>query len=252
MITDSTQIILNNGGATQKSTEAVTKNNQALIESNNQTEKIAKNQNELKSQTLTNIQETTQATIDSTNITLSFIEERQKTALERAKLFIGAFGEDIKNTFQDTLSAVGALASAFAGEDEERQRKAFDLNKKLAIVQTTISTIEATVNAFKKAQENPLNEATAGAYAFTRAAIAAAFGVAQIAQIQSQKFGSYTQPSVQGQAGGGSFGASLNAPAVRLPRTEQFTGDRRVYVTEYDISNTQEKVKVTEDVSIVK
>ena len=49
-----------------------------------------------------------------------------------------------------------------------------------------------------------------------------------------------------------SFGQNINAPAVRLPRTEEFTGDRRIYVTEYDISNTQEKVRVTEDVSIVK
>jgi len=49
-----------------------------------------------------------------------------------------------------------------------------------------------------------------------------------------------------------SFGQNINAPSVRLPRTEEFTGDRRIYVTEYDISNTQEKVRVTEDVSIVK
>lgn len=49
-----------------------------------------------------------------------------------------------------------------------------------------------------------------------------------------------------------SFGQNINAPAVRLPRTEEFTGDRRIYVTEYDITNTQEKVRVTEDVSIVK
>ena len=49
-----------------------------------------------------------------------------------------------------------------------------------------------------------------------------------------------------------SFGQNINAPSVRLPRTEQFTGQQRIYVTEYDISNTQEKVKVTEDVSIVK
>lgn len=51
---------------------------------------------------------------------------------------------------------------------------------------------------------------------------------------------------------GGGFTGSLNAPAVRLPRTEEFTGQQRIYVTEYDISNTQEKVRVTEDVSIVK
>jgi len=57
--------------------------------------------------------------------------------------------------------------------------------------------------------------------------------------------GSASLPSGAGATG-------FQAPSVRLPRTEQFTGQQRIYVTEYDISNTQEKVKVTEDVSIVK
>jgi hypothetical protein len=57
--------------------------------------------------------------------------------------------------------------------------------------------------------------------------------------------GSASLPSQAGATG-------FQAPSVRLPRTEQFTGQQRIYVTEYDISNTQEKVRVTEDVSIVK
>ena len=57
--------------------------------------------------------------------------------------------------------------------------------------------------------------------------------------------GSASLPSGAGATG-------FQAPSVRLPRTEQFTGQQRIYVTEYDISNTQEKVRVTEDVSIVK
>jgi hypothetical protein len=51
---------------------------------------------------------------------------------------------------------------------------------------------------------------------------------------------------------GGGFTGSFNAPTIRLPRREEFTGQQRIYVTEYDISNTQERVRVTEDVSIVK
>jgi len=59
-------------------------------------------------------------------------------------------------------------------------------------------------------------------------------------------------PSVSGSSGSATAPTGFQAPNVRLPRTEQFTGQQRIYVTEYDISNTQEKVKVTEDVSIVK
>jgi len=41
-------------------------------------------------------------------------------------------------------------------------------------------------------------------------------------------------------------------PTQQLPGTEDFTGQNRVYVTEADISNTQNKVKVTEGISTVK
>jgi len=237
---------------TNKSTKSVDDNTDAIRKNNEEMQKLIDKQNELKGQTIETITETGEATMRTTEATLDFVEGRQKSALERAKLFIGAYGQDIVNTFQETLSVVGALSNAFAGADEERQKKAFELNKRLAVVQTTISTIEATVNAYKEAQKNPLNQATAGAYAVTQALLAAAFGLAQVQQIRSQEFTGATAFSVQGGQGGGGFAQGLQAPAVRLPRTEQFTGQQRIYVTEYDISNTQEKVKVTEDVSIVK
>jgi hypothetical protein len=237
---------------TNKSTKSVDDNTEAIRKNNEEMQKLIDKQNELKGQTIETITETGEATMRTTDATLEFVEGRQKSALERAKLFIGAYGQDIVNTFQETLSVVGALFNAFAGADEERQKKAFELNKRLAVVQTTISTIEATVNAYKEAQKNPLNQATAGAYAVTQALLAAAFGLAQVQQIRSQEFTGVSAFSVQGGQGGGGFARGLQAPAVRLPRTEQFTGQQRIYVTEYDISNTQEKVKVTEDVSIVK
>jgi hypothetical protein len=241
-----------NNAQTSQSTKSIDDNTEAIRKNNEEMQKLIDKQNELKGQTVETITETGEATMRTTEATLEFVEGRQKSALERAKLFIGAYGQDIVNTFQETLSVVGALSNAFAGADEERQKKAFELNKRLAVVQTTISTIEATVNAYKEAQKNPLNQATAGAYAVTQALLAAAFGLAQVQQIRSQEFTGVSAFSVQGGQGGGGFAQGLNAPAVRLPRTEQFTGQQRIYVTEYDISNTQEKVKVTEDVSIVK
>ena len=241
-----------NNEKTSQSTKSVDDNTEAIRKNNEEMQKLIDKQNELKGQTIETITETGEATMRTTEATLDFVEGRQKSALERAKLFIGAYGQDIVNTFQETLSVVGALSNAFAGADEERQKKAFELNKRLAVVQTTITTIEATVNAYNQAKKNPLDAATAGAYSVAQALIAASFGLAQVQQIRSQEFTGATAFNPQGGQGGGGFAQGLQAPAVRLPRTEQFTGQQRIYVTEYDISNTQEKVKVTEDVSIVK
>jgi len=60
-------------------------------------------------------------------------------------------------------------------------------------------------------------------------------------------------PSVSGSSS--TSAASIpqfRPPTQQLPGTEDFTGQNRVYVTEADISNTQNKVKVTEGISTVK
>jgi len=71
---------------------------------------------------------------------------------------------------------------------------------------------------------------------------------------------------ILGSGGGGGGGASapstpssaaasipqFRPPTQQLPGTEDFTGQNRVYVTEADISSTQNKVKVTEGISTVK
>ena len=121
--------------------------------------------------------------------------------------------------FSQALYAIDDLSQAFAGNDEARQRKAFELSKKLSIVQTTMATIETTVQAFKEAQKNPLNQATGGAYAFGQAAIAAAFVLAQIQQIRNQQFTGGTNPSVQ-NGGGAAAVPRFQAPTTRLPQTD--------------------------------
>jgi hypothetical protein len=208
---------------------------------------IAK-QNEVTGAAIDNITKVNELTIEQNDTLLNTIEARQLSALEKAEIFIGAYGEDLKAMFSQALYAIDDLSQAFAGNDEARQRKAFELSKKLSIVQTTMATIETTVQAFKEAQKNPLNQATGGAYAFGQAAIAAAFGLAQIQQIRNQQFTGGTNPSVQ-NGGGAAAVPRFQAPTTRLPQTDEFTQVRRVYVTERDITNVQDKVRVTESLS---
>jgi len=209
---------------------------------------IAK-QNEVTGRGIENVTKVNQASIEQNDIVLNTIAARQISALEKAELFIGAYGEDLKNTFQQALYAIDAISQSFAGDDEARQKKAFDLSKKLSIVQTTIATIESTVQAFKEAQKNPLNQATAGAYAFTQAAIAASFGLAQIQQIRSQQFNGGTKPNVPSGSNASAV-PRFNAPSTRIPGGgDEFTQVRRIYVTERDITNVQDKVRVTEGLS---
>jgi hypothetical protein len=209
---------------------------------------IAK-QNEVTGRGIENVTKVNQASIEQNDITLKTIEYRQLEALEKAELFIRAYGEDLTNTFKQSLQAIDAISQAFAGDDEARQKKAFELSKKLSIVQTTIATIESTVQAFKEAQKNPLNQATFGGYAIAQAAIAASFGIAQIQQIRSQQFNGGTKPNV---ASGTNPSAvpRFNAPSTRIPGGgDEFTQVRRIYVTERDITNVQDKVRVTEGLS---
>jgi hypothetical protein len=209
---------------------------------------IAK-QNEVTGRGIENVTKVNEASIEQNDIVLNTIAARQISALEKAELFIGAYGEDLKNTFQQALYAIDAISQSFAGDDEARQKKAFDLSKKLSIVQTTIATIESTVQAFKEAQKNPLNQATAGAYAFTQAAIAASFGLAQIQQIRSQQFSGGTKPNVPSGSNATAV-PTFNAPSTRIPgQGDEFTQVRRIYVTERDITNVQDKVRVTEGLS---
>lgn len=156
--------------------------------------------------------------------------------------------ERLETQLNDTISFFqisGQLVDAYAKEDENKAKKSFEINK-------GISTAEAIVNTYTGATAALATKTELYPYErFVRAALVISTGLAQIAQIQKTKYNSQaTGGSIDTSVGG--FGQSLNAPAVRLPRTEEFTGERRVYVTEYDISNTQERVKVTEDVSIVK
>lgn len=171
--------------------------------------------------------------------------------LETAKAlrFMRNNGTELVGTFVNVFGAISALQTAFAGEDESRQRKAFETRKKLALVQATISTIESTIAAFKSAQESPLT-AVLPAYPFIQAAAAAAYGLAQIQQIRNQTFSGGQVPAPSPNQG-------ANVPSVQvrsssLPQTQDILAtNRQVYVLEGDITRTQRRVASNQSVSVL-
>jgi hypothetical protein len=195
------------------------------------------------------IAETTQTTIVNATAQIDIPLGYTFSRLEKTKAFVKAYAADIADTLQQALEASAAIADAFAGADEERQKKAFELTKKAAVASTIISTIEGTQNAFTEAQKNPLNEATFGAYAVTRAAIALAFGLAQVQKIRSSQFQGST-PTLSGTS-------STGIPRVQTQQFQtsqlgqDFTGQTKVYVTEGDITRTINRRQTNQRVSVI-
>ena len=108
------------------------------------------------------------------------------------------------------LSSIGQIANAFAGDDEKRAKKAFNINKGLGIAQAIISTAQGIMNAYT----NPLDVASGLAVAKSIAIGVA--GAAQIATIAATKF----KPT----GGGSTASAGQAAVAASTPSTTAPTG----------------------------
>ena len=91
------------------------------------------------------------------------------------------------------LGSIGQIADAFAGDDEERAKKAFNINKGLGIAQAIISTSQGIMNAYT----NPVD--VASGVAFAKSIAIGLAGAAQIATIATTQFqpsgGSSSSPS---------------------------------------------------------
>ncbi len=132
-------------------------------------------------------------------------ELQAKQANEQAKIKMAG----------DALGAIGNFITAFAKEDEEAQRKAFNLNKAVSIAQALVNTSLA-VTAALTAGGNPIKLAT-GAQ-FVEAGIAAVMGAAQVATIAKTEFqggAGSTPPAPSGGLGGGT-GATTQPPAFNV------------------------------------
>lgn len=114
----------------------------------------------------------------------------------------------------DALSGISDLVNGFAGEGEEAQKRAFNVNKAISIAQAIISTAQAIT-----AQLAVPQDALTGAN-FVKAGIVAATGAAQIATISRTKFNGGSSSSISS----GSI-SSGSAPAQSQPATFNVVGN---------------------------
>lgn len=135
---------------------------------------------------------------------------------------------------KNALTAVADLANAFAGQSEEAQRRAFNINKGVGIANAIINTAQGVTQALATLPP-PIS--------FLTAATTAAAGAAQIATIAKTKF-----DSGGGASGGGS---SISSPTVASASSPaQFnivgnTGNNQLAETLGQLNNQPVKAYVT-------
>jgi hypothetical protein len=197
------------------------------------------------------ISQQTQKIVDANAIIVSQATDNSVSSIDRLKMGYDLFAEDTYSTFVNIFEAIAQLELAFGNESEKSQKKAFEIRKGIALANATITSIEATINAFDTAQKSPIT-AFFPAYPFVQAGIAAAFGIAKIQQIRNQKFqGATTPPTGSVPSAGGNLN-SFTAPTTRLPQGQDIlTQERRVYVLEGDITRTQRRAATNQNVSVL-
>jgi hypothetical protein len=146
----------------------------------------------------------------------------------------------------DSLTAIADIYSAFAGKSEEDQKKAFEVNKAAQIAQAIINTYQGVTAALSSVPLFPGQQ-------FVNAGLALAAGLAAVKRISDTKFQSKNAQG--GDIPTQSSGAGMQQMAApnmsSLGNGNELTQDRRVYVTEGDISRTQKRVSNNQSVSVV-
>ena len=140
--------------------------------------------------------------------------------------------------------AVGALATALAGDNEKAQRKAFKVNKALNIGTAIMNTANAISGAL--ATTNPIPGGR-----FIEAGIAGIQGLAQVLAIKNTQFGDTATGGTESQGRPGAFGQSLS-PGVSIaggnanPNTQLLgainqntSSPTRAYVVGSDVTSQQ-------------
>jgi hypothetical protein len=112
-----------------------------------------------------------------------------------------------------TLQGIGSLVNAFAGENEEQQKRAFNISKAISIAQATIDTYKGATAAFASTAASPLGIANPAA-PFIAAAAAVAAGLANVATIARQQYGGGGSGGTGGGAGASNPPAGLSNPAT--------------------------------------
>ena len=153
------------------------------------------------------------------------------------------------------FATIGELANAFAGESEQSQKRAFNINKAAGIAQTIIDTFAAAQGAYKSQMTIP--DPSAPVRAAVAAGIAVAQGLARVAAISKTQFKSTSSVSSTPVPSVGGGGASTTPPPIFAnPQTTMLGTDgaamngqgqgmqpMRAYVVERDIQQTTSRVR---------
>lgn len=182
----------------------------ALVEERNESKKL-----DIQKKNLAEIKSLRLAALEEQMVQLDIESELYKQLADEKKVIEAEYQNGVRELNQETfeinkekeeelrdakfdiansgLEAVSSLAEAFAGEDEERAKKAFAIQKRMSQGQALVSTYQAIIGALKA-------EGADGLLPFpvrvANAAIAGATGLAQVASIQQTTFGSSDTGSV--------------------------------------------------------
>ena len=171
-----------------------------------------------------------------------FVAERKKKADEEEAKSKQAVA-DLEQKIFDESQALATAIINLVGQQSK-------IGKGIALAQIAADTAVALTGALKNSQSStPDNVATGGL-----AGIAKYIGIATTILTNSKRaYDIIKAPAPSAALSGGVGGAAavprFQAPTTRLPQTDEFTQVRRVYVTERDITNVQDKVRVTESLS---
>ena len=152
------------------------------------------------------------------------------------------------------FGAVGQMLNGLAAEQKTSTKEGFETAKKMQIASATMTTLSSVLQAYaagnSMASQMGLAAPIGWAMGAAMASMVGALGAVNIAKIAKQKFEDPGNTSVS--TPNTSAVANVIAPVqytqdVQGASIEAAIKDAKVYVTETDISNTQNKVSVTEN-----
>jgi hypothetical protein len=145
----------------------------------------------------------------------------------------------------DSLNAIANIYSAFASSSEEDQKKAFEVNKAAQIAQAIVNTYQGVTAALTSVPLFPGQQ-------FINAGLALATGIASVKKISDTRFESKSvNGSTPTQASGQGTMQSFAPRQSTLGLNDSLTQNRKVYVTEGDITRTQRRVSNNQAISVV-
>ena len=168
-------------------------------------------------------------------------------------------GNDVADATKTGLQTLSDLVTAFAGQSEKQQERAFKVNKAANIAMAVVDTLKGAVAAFTS--QIVATDPTSVVRGAIAAAMVTAAGVANIKKIASTQFKGATASNAgggfEGAGGGGGvqpatpqtnlFGQSNNMNTLQGAQSVEAPQVVKAVVVESDITSSQSRIKRMEE-----